>query len=389
MNYGSYRFTRAEINLERIAYNTQQIKQRLAPETKLMGVVKADAYGHGAVEVSKELIKQEVDYLAVAVLDEALELRDAGIQAPILLFSPIELETVPTAIANQITLTVFTKETAEIIRMQAEKLRQKATVHLKIDSGMSRIGVRSQSEALDVVQALQSEYVTLEGIFTHFADAENNVDPSFTQKQFQLFSHIIEYLESQSISFTIRHCCNTAATLAFPDYHLDMVRTGIALYGYHPSQTMESFLDLKPVMKLTTHPAYIKTLPKGRSIGYGRTFITERTSVIATILLGYADGIPRQLSNRWHLYVKGEKAPIVGRICMDQLMLDITDIEDLTEEDEIVFFGDPKEGYPSIYDIADLTVGFHYELLCGIGKRIPRVYIENEKIQAKQNVLLD
>lgn len=389
MDYGSYRFTRAEINLERMAYNVAQLKKKLQPNTKFMAVVKADAYGHGAVEVSKELERQEVDYLAVAVLDEALELRDAGVTKPILVLSPLELETISTAVANNIAMTIFTKEAAEEVCYQAEKLRQEAIVHIKVDSGMSRIGVLSSEEAYEVAKALESEYVNREGIFTHFADAENLEDPAFTHQQFTKFMEIITYLENKSIPFPLRHCCNTAATLAYPDYHLDMVRSGISIYGYHPDKKMESFIDLKPVMTLKTHAAFIKPLPAGQSIGYGRSYTPENDAIIATILLGYADGVPRQLSNRWHFYVKEQKAPIVGRVCMDQIMLDVTDIEELSEEDEIIFFGDPNEGHPSIYDIAELTVGFHYELLCGIGKRIPRVYIENKEVQFKQNVLLD
>lgn len=389
MDYGSYRFTRAEINLERMAYNVAQLREKLQPQTKFMAVVKADAYGHGAVEVSKELERQNVDYLAVAMLDEALELRDAGITKPILVLSPLELETISTAIANKISMTIFTKEAAQEVVYQAEKLRQEAIVHIKVDSGMSRIGVLSPEEALEVTCALESEYVNLEGIFTHFSDAENLEDPSFTKKQFRTFMNIVQSLEDKGVHFTLRHCANTAATLAYPDYHLDMVRSGISIYGYHPDKKMESFIDLKPVMILKTHAAYIKSLPAGHSIGYGRTYTTNKDSTIATILLGYADGVPRQLSNCWHFNVKGQKVPIVGRVCMDQIMVDVTDVENLTEEDEMIFFGDPKEGHPSIYDIAELTVGFHYELLCGIGKRIPRVYIENKKVQFRQNVLLD
>lgn len=389
MDYGSYRFTRAEINLERMAYNVNQLRDKLQPETKFMGVVKADAYGHGAVEVSKELERQDIDYLAVAVLDEALELRDAGVEKPILVLSPLEIETIPTAIANAITMTIFTPEAAEAVRKEAENLRKQALVHIKVDSGMSRIGVLSNEEAWSVTEKLQSNYVTIEGIFTHFADAENIEDPVFTHQQYSNFMSIVEFLEGKGITFSLRHCCNTAAALAFPDYHLDMVRSGISIYGYHPDKKMASYIDLKPVMKLKTHAAYIKHLPAGQSIGYGRTYTPEKEAVIATILLGYADGVPRQLSNRWHLTVKGQKAPIAGRVCMDQIMLDVTEIEGITQEDEIVFFGDPAEGYPSIYDIAELTVGFHYELLCGIGKRIPRVYIENKQVQFKQNVLLD
>lgn len=389
MNYGSYRFTQAEINLERIRYNLTQLKNTLADRTKFMGVVKADAYGHGAIEVAKELERQKVDYLGVAILDEALELRNAGIETPILVLSPVELRTVSTAIENNISITIFTKEAADIARQEAEKLKKEVTIHLKVDSGMSRIGVLSKDEVLEICDYLNSQYVNIEGIFTHFADAENLDDPAFTHEQFQKFIDVVTALEEKDITFKLKHCCNTAATLAFPDYHLDMVRSGIALYGYHPDQSMAEFIDLKPVMKLKTHASYIKKLPAGQSIGYGRTFASDKVLTIATVLLGYADGIPRQLSNRWYFTINGEKAPIVGRICMDQIMLDVTDINNLSENDEIVFFGDPQNGYPSIYTIAELTVGFHYELLCGIGKRIARVYIEDDDVQVRKNTLLD
>lgn len=383
MNYGSCRFTQAEINLERIRYNVKQIKNTLAEQTKFMGVVKADAYGHGAVEVAKELERQKVDYLGVAILDEALELRNAGIKTPILMLSPVELGNVSTAIENNISITIFTKEAANIARQEAEKLKKEATIHLKVDSGMSRIGVLSKDEAIDVSACLNSHYINIEGIFTHFADAENLDDPAFTHEQFRKFKNIVAALEEQGITFNLKHCCNTAATLAFPEYHLDMVRSGIALYGYHPDQKMAEFIDLKPVMKLKTHASYIKKLPAGQSIGYGRTYTSNKELTIATVLLGYADGVPRQLSNRWYFTINGEKAPIVGRICMDQIMLDVTGMNTLSENDDIVFFGDPRNGYPSLYAIAELTVGFHYELLCGIGKRVPRVYIQNDTVPVR------
>ncbi|WP_208559227.1 alanine racemase [Marinilactibacillus kalidii] len=389
MDYGSYRFTRAEINLDHLEYNYHQMKKKLDPKTKFMSVVKADAYGHGAVEVSKKLESLGTDYLAVAVLDEAMELREAGIQIPILMFGPIERKTIATAIANKITMTVFTKEVAEAIRVTAEELRKTAFIHLKVDSGMSRIGVRTNEEALSVMNTLQSDFVVFDGIFTHFADAENLEDPTFTKEQFKRYQSIVSYLESKRITFNLKHCTNTAATLAFPEYHLDMIRTGISLYGYHPDKSMTDYIDLKPIMKLTTHAAFIKKIAKGDTVGYGRSYKADQERTIATILLGYADGIPRQLSNRWYLTANGKKAPIVGRICMDQIMLDVSDIDDITEKDEIVFFGDPSAHYPSLYTMAELTNSFHYELLCGIGKRIPRVYLADGRVVVKNNTLLD
>lgn len=388
MNYGSYRYTRAEIDLDKLSYNVNKMKDKLSPHTKLMAVIKADAYGHGAVEIGKHLDHLKVDYLAVAVLDEAMELRKADVTSPILLLSPIEPDTIPIAIQHNIAITVYSEDIASAVFYHAEKLKKPVTVHLKIDSGMGRIGARNEKDALMLCQSLRSEFINLEGIYTHFAEAENLEDPSYTKQQFDHFMAIVDYLKNQDIHFDITHCCNTAAALTYPEYHLDMIRTGISLFGYHPDQTMIDTIDLKPILKIVTHAALIKQVEAGESIGYGRSFITSKPSKIATILLGYADGIPRELSNRWYLSINSQQAPIAGRICMDQLMVDVTAIDGFSKEDELVYIGDPSNGYPSIYEIADLTDSFHYEILCGIGKRIPRVYIKNDTVKAKQNHLL-
>ena len=389
MHYGSYRYTRATIDLDNITYNYNKMKDLLSSETKFVGVIKADAYGHGAVEVGRHLEKQNIDFLAVAVLDEAMELREAGIKSSILLLSPIEPETIPLAIQNNISITVFSKDIAEQVRLEAERLQMKAKVHFKIDSGMGRVGVRSREEALEVIQKMASEWVHFEGVFTHFAEAENTDDPSYTEYQYRFFMDIVNYLKEQNIYFELTHCSNTAATLLYPEYHLDMIRTGISLFGYHPDKKLNQLIDLKPVMKLSTHAAYVKHVEKGQTIGYGRTYEAPEEKSIATIVIGYADGIPRELSNRWYLTTQTHKANIVGRICMDQLMVDVSDIPEFSEETELVFIGDPAKGYPSIYKMAELTDSFHYEILCGIGKRIPRVYYKDDKVQSNYNALLN
>lgn len=389
MHYGSYRYTRATIDLDKLTYNYKKMKGVLSSQTKFMGVIKADAYGHGAVEVGRHLESQNIDFLAVAVLDEAMELREAGIKSPILLLSPIEPDTIPTAVEHDISITVFSEEIAEKVKQTAESLKKKAKIHLKVDSGMARIGVRSREEALKLSQTMTSDWVDFEGIFTHFAEAENTEDPAYTKHQFAFFMDIVNFLKDENIHFDLTHCSNTAAALLYPEYHLDMIRTGISLFGYHPDKSLEEIIDLQPVMKLSTHAAYIKKVEKGTTIGYGRTYEAEEERTIATILFGYADGIPRELSNRWYLTADMKKAPIVGRICMDQLMVDVSEIENFSEETELVFIGDPGEGYPSIYEMADLTDSFHYEILCGIGKRIPRVYLKNEAVEAKYNALLN
>ncbi|GEK89574.1 alanine racemase [Alkalibacterium putridalgicola] len=389
MHYGSYRYTRATIDLDKLTDNYIRMKELLSPKTKFMGVIKADAYGHGAVEVGRHLESQNIDFLAVAVLDEAMELREAGVKSPILLLSPIEPDTIPTAIKNDISITVFSDEIAGKVKHSAESLQKKAKIHLKVDSGMARIGVRSREEAARLSRTMTSEWVEFEGIFTHFAEAENTEDPTYTKHQFDFFMDIVNDLKDQGIYFDLTHCSNTAATLLYPEYHLDMIRTGISLFGYHPDKSLEDKIDLQPVMRLSTHAAYVKKVEEGTTIGYGRTFTAAEEKTIATILLGYADGIPRELSNRWYLTTDDHKAPIVGRICMDQLMVDVSDIPGFNKDTELVFIGDPKKGHPSIYKMADLTDSFHYEILCGIGKRVPRVYYKNESIEAKHNSLLD
>lgn len=389
MDYGSYRYTKAEIDLDKVSFNYKQMKQHITEGTKIMSVIKADAYGHGAVEIGRHLETLDTDYLAVAVLDEAMELREAGIRLPILLLSPIEPDTIPTAIENDIAITVYSLDSARAVNHYAKQTEKTVKVHLKIDSGMGRIGVRSKEEALELCSLLTAPSILFEGIFTHFAEAENVDDPAYTKSQFTFFMDIVTYLEEKDVTFVLRHCSNTAASLLYPEFDLDMIRTGISIFGYHPDKSLEHLIDLKPVMTLSTHAALVKQVPEGASIGYGRTYQTDKEETIATILLGYADGIPRELSNRWHLTHGDVKAPIVGRICMDQLMVNVTDINGFSSKDELVFIGDPQKGHPSIYRMAELTDSFHYELLCGIGKRVPRVYLKNNEVEASQNVLLD
>lgn len=371
-----YRYTQAEINLDALSHNVNTLKSLLNERTTFMGVIKANAYGHGSVQVANHLIREhQVNYLAVALLDEGIELREAGIDIPILVLSPVEIENARTAIKYDLTLTIFTTTLAEEINKEAKSLNKKAHVHLKVDSGMSRIGVLSKEEGKRILDTLDSETVNIEGIYTHFADADNMKDPSYTKKQFAQFKEIYTYLETQGYSFEYKHSCNTAATIRFPKFHLDMVRVGIGLYGYHADEAMVNELDLTPVMTVKSYLSYIKTLEANKSIGYGRTYTTNTKKIIGTIPIGYADGVPRYLSNQGHFIVAKQRAPIVGRVCMDQIMLDLTNIPSAKLEDEAVLFGDTNKGHPSLYDIAEMTYRFHYELLTNIHRRMPRKYV--------------
>lgn len=386
MMYGSYRDTWAEISLDAVQFNVKTFRKLIDPNTKFCAVVKADGYGHGAVEVAQTALESGANYLAVAFLDEAIHLRKAGIDAPILILGYTPKEAVKEAILNDVTITVFTQDVLDVIVQEANVLKKRAHVHLKIDTGMTRIGVNNKDDALKLAKSIQSEYVELEGIFTHFADADNP-DTSYTYKQYEKFMEIVNYLENNQIHIPVKHCCNSAATIAFPEMHMDMVRVGISLYGLYPADHLKEKVTLKQVMSLKTKPVYIKDVAAGQSISYGCTFTPERSSVIATIPVGYADGFSRSLSNKGHVTVKGKKVPIVGRICMDQSMIDITDVPEVNLDDVVTIFGDANEGFISLDEVAEQMNTIHYETTCLIAKRVPRVFIKNGKVSHVTNVV--
>ncbi|MFC4559317.1 alanine racemase [Virgibacillus kekensis] len=385
MHHGSYRDTWTEISLDAIRENVLAFKDHIGSHTNLMAVIKADAYGHGVVEVAEEVIAAGADYLAVALLDEAIQLREAGIESPLLVLGYTPPEAVEAAIKYNITLTVFTDDVAGKIKAIAESTKMTTRVHLKIDSGMNRIGINNREDALQLVELLKSDYVFIEGIFTHFADADNP-DSAYTEKQFKKFNEITGYVE-QHVSIPIKHCCNTAATIAFPKMHLDMVRVGIGLYGLYPAEHLKEIISLKKVMSLKTKPVFIKKLEANEAISYGLTYKSEKESIIATLPIGYADGLSRSLSNRGHVTIHGKHAPIVGRICMDQSMIDITGVDNVDVNDTITVFGEPAEGFIAMEEVADLMNTIHYETACLIGKRVPRVYIKEGKIWKKKGLL--
>ncbi|WP_027108289.1 alanine racemase [Lacticigenium naphthae] len=370
----NYRKTYAHISLTNFISNIHTFKNRLSDSTKLMAVVKADAYGHGAVKMSQVAIENGADYLAVAILEEALELRKAGITAPILVLGPTTMDGLQPAIDTNITLTIFKKETAQALVKLAKHSSQKPLVHLKIDTGMTRIGVRSGKEALEIVEILQAGGISAEGIFTHFADADNVTNLDYTDKQYHTFVAILNYLNQQGFSFPIQHCANTATVYTRQEYQLDMVRIGIGLYGYAPDKKLLAALSLKPVLTLVTHPSFIKHVPKGQSIGYSCTYKTTDEATIATLPIGYADGLPRQLTNAGSLFHQGIQLPIVGRVCMDQTMIDSTLAPHLAEDSELVLFGDRPSTQTAIFTIAEFTQTNHYAILCGITNRVPRYY---------------
>ena len=380
MNPFSYRDTWAEISLEAIKHNTKQFKNFIDDSVQLMAVVKADGYGHGAVQVAKAAIQAGADYLAVALLDEALVLRKAGILHPILILGYIPDRSIHDAIQYDIDLTVFTQDSLDEIIFQSNQQKKNVSIHIKVDTGMSRIGVQSKEEALAIAKKTQrSSYVTLKGIFTHFANADSE-DPSYTYLQFERFHSVTSYLEQHQISIPLKHCCNSAATMNFPNMHLDMVRVGISLYGLYPDDSLKGhFLSLQQAMSLKSKIAWIKDVPSSQPISYGCTYVPTHDLVIATLPIGYADGLSRLLSNKGQFLLHDTLVPIVGRVCMDQLMIDVTNVPQTKIGDVVTIFGNSDSSFQSVDQIAKLMDTINYEVVCLIGKRVPRVYDEHKR----------
>lgn len=382
--------TWAEINLDNFKHNLTEIKKVTCSTAKLCAIVKADGYGHGAVEVAREALACGVSYLGVAFLDEAVELRENGITSPILILGFTPENQFDKILEYNITQTVYNINSAVILSECALKRNKKAKVHIKIDTGMSRIGfcpdtlTTAEFKKLFLLKGLE-----VEGIFTHFARADER-DKSCTNGQFQIFTEVVNTIEEDNYKIPIKHAANSAGILQYPETHLDMVRPGIILYGLYPSdEVARSLISLKPVMSLKTRVSNVKVLPKGRAISYGGTFITQRQSIIATLPVGYADGFSRLLSSKAQVLIKGQRAPVVGRICMDQCMVDITDVqESVSIGDEVILIGDDGNHRISAEEIAKLMGTINYEVVCGISKRVPRVYISGGKILKVKNILV-
>lgn len=361
----------AEINLSAIANNVRQIKTLVKPGVKFCAVVKADGYGHGAIAVARTALEAGADRLAVAILGEALELRRAGFTVPILILGFTPSQQAAQVVANDITQTVFSLEAAEALSAAALACGKRAKVHIKIDTGMSRIGIQPQ-EAGDFAAAVAAlPGIEIEGVFSHFATSDSE-DKSFTWEQFGKFKHALEMIEARRIKIPIRHIANSAATLEMPETHLDMVRPGIILYGLWPSDEVKQTINLVPAMKFKAQVGYVKGLQPRVSISYGRTYFTEKESVVATLPVGYADGWTRLLAGKASVVIKGERAPLVGRVCMDQCMVDVTSIPGVVAGEEALLFGGPQL---PVEEVAQKIGTINYEIVCMIGKRVPRHFV--------------
>ena len=360
--------TFVEISIVNILYNIKGLKRLLRRNVKFMAVVKADAYGHGAVPVSKA-IGRSVDYLAVATLPEALEIKNAGIKAPILILGETHPSNAKDIVKNGFIQTVYTLSLAKALSGAASKLKKKARVHLKVDTGMGRVGVHF-SKAEDLFNKISSfPNIDIEGIFTHFAGAEEMDE--FTTEQLKRFRSFISKIDSVSY---ILHAANSAATLYHRESHLDMVRVGLSMYGLYPSGAGRSAVSLKPALEFKTHVVYLKKVPAGTPLSYGSTYVTKKNTAIATLPVGYADGLPRALSNKGEVLIRGKRYPIVGRVCMDLTLVDVGD-SNVKVGDEVVLIGRQGKESISTDDVAKQADTISYEIICGIGKRVTRIYI--------------
>jgi alanine racemase len=363
----------AEIKLDNIDYNIRQVKENVSQETLVMAVVKADAYGHGVIPVARRAIKAGADRLAVAIPEEGVELRKSGFEVPIQIFGEVLSPQIPLLIDYNLTPTVSKLETIKELNRYAKEKGVKKKVHVKIDTGMGRIGLFPEDVLSFIEKANKLSNIEVEGIITHFAKADEE-DKEYTQTQFDKFSRVISLLEEEGIDIPIKQAANSATVIDLPEMQLDMVRPGIMMYGLRPSHEVDKDFSLKPVLRWKSKIVYLKDVSPGTSISYGATYITKEKRKIATIPLGYADGYFRQLSNKGEVLINGHRAPIRGRVCMDQFMVDVTDIPSVKTGDEVVLIGKQGEEEITATELADLTGTINYEITCSISKRVPRVY---------------
>ncbi len=387
MNRFYARDTMIEINLDAVANNVQQFRQHLASGTQIMAVVKADAYGHGAIYVAKSALQAGASCLGVSFVDEGIELREAGIVAPIVILGYTPPEDVSLALEHDLTLTVFSEESLQEVGRVARQRGERAKIHVKVDTGMGRIGLPPDKAVSFIAQASQMNSIDIEGLFTHFSTADES-DQRYWQKQEDCFRQVVAELKNRRIHIPLIHCSNSAAAIERPHRVYNMIRLGISLYGFYPSDEVnKKAVSLKPVLRLTSKVVQVKKPPKGTGISYGKTFITSGKEWIATVPIGYADGIDRRLSNTGYALVNGTRVPIVGRVCMDFLMLDVTKAYPVRVGDEVVLYGEQGTASIRVDEVAKQLQTIHYEVVCMLGHRIPRVYRSGGKTVAIVNRL--
>lgn len=369
----------ARIDLDAIAYNMEQMKLRIDGHTQIMAVIKTDAYGHGAVQVAQML--EKYDYIwgfAVATLDEAVVLRVEGIKKPILVLGCIFPDQYMQMLENDIRMNVYTEEMAKEISNMARREGKTAYLHIKLDTGMGRLGFSITKESVEAITRISKlSNVRMEGVFTHFAKADEK-DKTFTKHQIQEFEYMTKTLKEKGVTFAYEHCANSAAIIDVPEAKFDIVRAGISTFGLYPSEEVDKdAVHLKPALALKSHVAFVKEIEPGTPVSYGGTFVAEKKMRIATIPVGYGDGYPRALSGVGYVLIRGKKAPILGRICMDQFMVDVTEIDGASFGDKVTLIGRDGNESISVEKLGELSGRFNYEFICDLGKRIPRVYVKN------------
>ena len=369
----------AYVDLTAIHENMDHMKANINSQTKMIGVIKTDGYGHGAVPIAQEL--EPLDYMygfATATIEESMILRRHGVKKPILILGytfPYAYEEI---VREEIRPAVFKKDMAVQLSEEAVKLGKKAIVHIKVDTAMSRIGIRPDESGLSFIKEVMAlPGIEVEGIFTHFAKADEK-DKTAVNAQLKRYCDFLARLSEEGIEIPLKHCSNSAGILEIPEANMDIVRAGITLYGLWPSdEVRKDVVRIRPALSLKSHIVFIKTIEPGDQVSYGGTFTAEKQMQIATIPVGYGDGYPRQLSGKGYVLIRGKKAPILGRVCMDQFMVDVTDIPEASEYDEVTLIGQDGEQCITMEELGDLSGRFNYELACDLGKRIPRVFLKD------------
>lgn len=378
----------ASINLDNIYTNVKNLKENTVAGTQMVAVIKTDGYGHGAVPIAR-IIDDQVAAYAVATIDEALNLRRHNIKKPIYILGFIYEKRIEDAILNDVRMTVFQYEMAKAISDVAVGIGKIAKIHIKIDTGMSRIGFGICDENIEVIKSISKlPNVEIEGIFTHFVSSDS-ADKTKANSQLESFEAFVQSLKDNDVDIKLVHCSNSAGIIDMPLANKTEVRAGIALYGLYPSDEVNrDAVKLYPAMELKSHIIYVKNVPAGTGISYGGTFVTDRETKVATIPVGYGDGYPRNLSNKGYVLINGRKCPILGRVCMDQFMVDVTGM-DVKEGDVVTLVGRDGDERISVEELAELAETFNYEFVCNIGKRIPRVYYQDGKVICMKDYFID
>jgi len=382
-----------EINLNNLKNNVREIKKHIKPKTEIMAVVKADAYGHGAIGIIKTLKEEGIKRFAVAVLSEAIEIRNVDKEVQIMLLGYTPDANLEELISWGITPTIYSLRQAKVLDQLAKEKNKKVAIHINLDTGMHRVGLPIKYRTVEVIKEIsEMENIYLEGVYTHFAVADE-ADKWYTKKQVKDFEYIIDELEKLGVEIPIKHVSNSAAILDLPEFNYDMVRAGLLMYGHYPSEVQEKdrVIDLKQVMSLHSKIYHIRTLEKGESISYGLTYTVNRKSKTGLIPIGYADGYFRRLSNKARIIIKGKNAvaKVAGAVCMDKFVVDITGLEDVKGGDEVILFGEDEYHSVTPEELADILETINYEVLCAVSKRVPRVYKENNKIIWIRDEVLD